>query len=70
MKHRPTQDKINREKALEERNERDKAFYQDPEKQAQRDQLVMPIDDISDDLVEKREKNERDKKGTYGQDDE
>ncbi|GIN56988.1 hypothetical protein [Lederbergia ruris] len=69
MKHQPTQDKINRDKVLKERNDRDKAFYQDPEKQAQRDQLVMPIDDISDDLVEKREKNEQDKRGTFGEND-
>jgi len=63
MSHEPTQNKIDRAKTLEERNDKDKAFKDDPEKQAQRDQLLMPIDDISDELVEEREKNEQDKRG-------
>lgn len=62
MSHEPTQNKIDRAKTLEERNDKDKAFKDDPEKQAQRDQLIMPIDDISDELVEEREKNEQDKR--------
>lgn len=62
MSHEPTQNKIDRAKTLEERNDKDKAFKDDPEKQAQRDQLIMPIDDISDELVEDREKNEQDKR--------
>ncbi|MBS4202275.1 hypothetical protein KHA93_21930 [Bacillus sp. FJAT-49732] len=63
MSHEPTQNKIDRAKTLKERNDKDKAFKDDPEKQAQRDQLLMPIDDISDELVEEREKNEKDKRG-------
>ncbi|MBW8350149.1 hypothetical protein K0H71_11940 [Bacillus sp. IITD106] len=64
MSHEPTQNKIDRAKTLRERNDKDKAFKDDPEKQAQRDQLLMPIDDISDKLVEDREKNEQDKRGS------
>ncbi|VEF46876.1 Uncharacterised protein [Bacillus freudenreichii] len=66
MESKPTQNKIDRAKALEERNEKDKAFYKDKVKQAQRDQLVMPVDDISNELVEKREEFEDDKKASYG----
>ncbi|MCR2822600.1 hypothetical protein [Lederbergia panacisoli] len=64
MSHEPTQNKIDRAKTLEERNDQDKAFKEDSEKQAQRDQLLMPIDDISDELVEEREKDEQDKRGS------
>ncbi|MBS4219469.1 hypothetical protein KHA96_14220 [Bacillus sp. FJAT-49711] len=64
MSHEPTQNKIDRAKTLDERNDKDKAFKGDSEKQAQRDQLLMPIDDISDELVEEREKNEQDKRGS------
>ncbi|MBS4178647.1 hypothetical protein [Lederbergia citrea] len=67
MSHEPTQNKINRDKVLRERNEKDEAFMKDQEKQAQRDQLVMPIDDISDELVEEREENEQDKRGSAGE---
>lgn len=67
MSHEPTQNKINREKTLAERNEKDKAFKSDEVKQAQRDQLLMPIDDISDQLVEEREENEKDKRGSAGE---
>lgn len=66
MESKPTQSNIDRAKALEERNEKDKAFYKDKVKQAQRDQLVMPVDDIPEELVEKREKFEDDKKASYG----
>lgn len=66
MKQKPTQSKIDREKALKERNDKDEAFYKDKEKQAQRDQLVMPVDDISNELVEKREEFEDDKHASYG----
>ncbi|MBS4205334.1 hypothetical protein [Lederbergia citrea] len=67
MSHEPTQNKINRDKVLRERNEKDEAFMKDQEKQSQRDQLVMPIDDISDELVEEREENEQDKRGSAGE---
>ncbi|MFS0644642.1 hypothetical protein [Siminovitchia sp. 179-K 8D1 HS] len=66
MTREPGQNKIDRAKALRDRNKKDRAFYKDKVKQAQRDQLVMPVDDLSDDLLEKREKNEDDKRGTYG----
>lgn len=66
MSREPTQNKIDRAKTLAERNDKDKAFRKDAEKQAQRDQLVMPIDDISDELVEEREENEQDKRGSAG----
>ncbi|RWR13616.1 hypothetical protein QNH23_00385 [Siminovitchia fortis] len=66
MESKPTQDKIDRAKALKERNEKGKAFYNDKVKQAQRDQLVMPVDDVSDELVEKREEFEDDKHASYG----
>ncbi|MEK3889578.1 hypothetical protein [Bacillus sp. FSL K6-3431] len=66
MSHEPTQNKIKREETLAERNDKDKAFKTDKEKQAQRDQLLMPIDDISDELIEEREKNEKDKRGSAG----
>lgn len=66
MTSEPGQNKIDRAKALANRNKKDKAFYKDKVKQAQRDQLVMPVDDLSDDLIEKREENEDDKRGTYG----
>ncbi len=69
MSHEPTQNKINREKTLAERNEKDKAFKKDEVKQAQRDQLLMPVDDISDQLIEEREENERDKRGSAGRKD-
>lgn len=58
--------KIDRAKALDERNDKDKAFREDQEKQAERDQLVMPVDDLSNELLEDREENERDKRGTKG----
>ncbi|MCJ8008471.1 hypothetical protein ACFFF5_16850 [Lederbergia wuyishanensis] len=62
MSHEPTQNKIDRAKTLDERNDKDKAFKEDSEKQAQRDQLLMPVDDISNELVEEREKNEQEKR--------
>lgn len=66
MSHEPTQNKIDREKVLAERNDKDEAFIKDKEKQAQRDQLVMPVDDISNKLVEEREEDEKDKRGSAG----
>lgn len=66
MTREPGQNKIDRAKALKDRNKKDKAFYKDKVKQAQRDQLIMPVDDLSNDLLEKREENEDDKRGTYG----
>ncbi len=66
MESKPAKNKIDRAKALEERNDKDKAFYKNKVKQAQRDQLVMPVDDISDELIEKREELEDDKHSSYG----
>lgn len=60
------EERIDKAKTLAERNDKDDAFRDDRVEQAQRDQLVMPVDDVPDELVEKREENERDKRGTYG----
>ncbi|MFD1706189.1 hypothetical protein ACFSCZ_05385 [Siminovitchia sediminis] len=65
MESKSAQDQIDRAKALKERNNKEEAFYRDKEKQAQRDQLVMPVDDVSNELLEKQEKYENDKDATY-----
>ncbi|HEY4554713.1 MAG TPA: hypothetical protein VIG80_16075 [Bacillaceae bacterium] len=68
MSHEPTQNKIDRAKALSERNDKEKAFRKDQEKQAQRDQLVMPVDDVSNKQLEINEEIEDNKRESYGKD--
>ncbi|SFB93719.1 hypothetical protein SAMN05443252_10182 [Bacillus sp. OV322] len=53
-----------KEKYLEERNEKSKAFKEDRETQLERDQTVMPIDDLPLEDIKMENQEERDKEDT------
>lgn len=53
-----------KEKTLLERNEKDKAFKQNEKNQKNRDQLVMPIDELPLEDIKYEKEEERDKKGS------
>ncbi|WP_442853669.1 hypothetical protein [Bacillus sp. CHD6a] len=55
-----------KEKTLLERNKKDKAFKKNDKDQKNRDQLVMPIDELPLDDIKYEEAEERDKKGSKG----
>ncbi|MEA3319091.1 MAG: hypothetical protein U9Q88_03610 [Bacillota bacterium] len=55
-----------KEKALLERNKKDKAFKKNEKSQKNRDQLVMPIDELPLEDIKYEEEEERDKKGSKG----
>lgn len=69
MNSKKKEKKLNRNQVLLEKNDREEAFMDTQEKQAQRDQLVMPVDDISNELLEEREENEKHKRRSAGDDD-
>ncbi|MCG1023102.1 hypothetical protein [Sutcliffiella horikoshii] len=54
----------NKDKALLERNEKEKAFKENEKKQKNRDQLVMPIDELPLEEIKYEKEEERDKKGS------
>ncbi|MDQ0219932.1 hypothetical protein ELQ35_21800 [Peribacillus cavernae] len=53
-----------KEQVLENRNDKSKAFKKDWEKQKERDQVVMPIDDLPLKEIDMERKEERNKKDT------
>ncbi len=53
-----------KEKTLLERNEKEKAFKENEKKQKNRDQLVMPIDELPLEEIKYEKEEERDKKGS------
>jgi hypothetical protein len=59
-----TLDNKDKEKYLEERNDKSKAFKKNQEKQLERDQVVMPIDDLPIDEIKYEQQEERNKKET------
>lgn len=59
-----TLDNKDKEKYLEERNDKSKAFKENQEKQLERDQVVMPIEDLPIDEIKYEREEERNKKET------
>lgn len=59
-----TLDNKDKEKYLEERNDKSKAFKKNQEKQLERDQVVMPIDDLPIDEIKYEQQEERNKEET------
>ena len=59
-----TLDNKDKEKYIEERNDKSKAFKKNQEKQLERDQVVMPIDDLPIDEIKYEQQEERNKKET------
>lgn len=59
-----TLDNKDKEKFLEERNNKFKAFKENQEKQLERDQVVMPIEDLPIDEIKYEREEERNKKET------
>lgn len=59
-----TLDNKDKEKYIEERNDKAKAFKKNQEKQLERDQVVMPIDDLPIDEIKYEQQEERNKKET------
>ncbi|AOH53758.1 hypothetical protein ACQKGI_10900 [Peribacillus muralis] len=57
-------DNKDKEKYLEERNDKSKAFKENQEKQLERDQVVMPIEDLPIDEIKYERQEERNKKET------
>lgn len=57
-------DNKDKEKYIEERNDKSKAFKENQEKQLERDQVVMPIDDLPIDEIKYEQQEERNKKET------
>ncbi|MED3688032.1 hypothetical protein P4534_04170 [Peribacillus butanolivorans] len=55
-------DNKDKEKFLEECNNRSKAFKENQEKQLERDQVVMPIEDLPIDEIKYEREEERNKK--------
>ncbi|ART76811.1 hypothetical protein B4U37_12495 [Sutcliffiella horikoshii] len=53
-----------KEKTLLERNEKDKAFKENKKNQKNRDQLVMPIDELPLEDIKYEKEEERDKKSS------
>ncbi|WP_110928948.1 hypothetical protein [Bacillus massiliglaciei] len=54
----------NKNKILNERNDKSKAFKEDWEKQKERDQVVMPIDDLPLEEIKYESEEERKKEDT------
>jgi hypothetical protein len=59
-----TLDNKDKEKYVEERNDKSKAFKENQEKQLERDQVIMPIDDLPIDEIKYERQEERNKKET------
>ncbi|MGE7767226.1 hypothetical protein [Peribacillus sp. NPDC096540] len=57
-------DNKDKEKFLEERSDKYKAFKENQEKQLERDQVVMPIEDLPIDEIKYEREEERNKKET------
>ncbi|MEK4010340.1 hypothetical protein [Peribacillus sp. FSL M8-0224] len=57
-------DNKDKEKYIVERNDKSKAFKKNQEKQLERDQVVMPIDDLPIDEIKYEQQEERNKKET------
>ncbi|MCK1993041.1 hypothetical protein [Peribacillus muralis] len=57
-------DNKDKEKYLVERNDKSKAFKENKEKQLERDQVVMPIEDLPIDEIKYERQEERNKKET------
>lgn len=55
---------LDRDKILNERNDKSKAFKEDWDQQKERDQVVMPIDDLPLEDINMENKEERDKHAT------
>ncbi len=53
-----------KEKILEDRNNKDKAFKQDKKKQKERDQVLMPVDELPLEEIKQEAEEERNKKET------
>ncbi|CAH0344297.1 hypothetical protein [Bacillus sp. CECT 9360] len=53
-----------KDQVLEERNDKSKAFKENWEKQKERDQVVMPIDDLPLEDIDMEKEEERDKEET------
>ncbi|MDV2686322.1 hypothetical protein RYX56_18300 [Alkalihalophilus lindianensis] len=53
-----------KDQVLRERNSKSKAFKEDKEKQKERDQTVMPVDDLPLDEIKNEEEEERNKERT------
>ncbi|WP_409294856.1 hypothetical protein V1498_17020 [Peribacillus sp. SCS-26] len=49
-----------KEETLKSRNDKDKAFRESQEKQLERDQLLMPVDDLPLEDIREEKKEERD----------
>jgi hypothetical protein len=56
-----------KERVLEERNDKSKAFKKDWEKQKERDQVVMPVDDLPLEDIDMEREEERNKEDTKDQ---
>jgi hypothetical protein len=56
-----------KDQILKERNEKGKAFKEDWQEQQERDQVVMPVDDIPLEDIKLEYKEERDKEDTKDQ---
>jgi hypothetical protein len=56
-----------KDRVLEERNDKSKAFKEDWEKQKERDQVVMPIDDLPLEDIKMEKAEERNKEKTKDQ---
>ncbi|MFJ7745541.1 hypothetical protein [Peribacillus sp. NPDC097295] len=57
-------DNKDKDKILEERNDKSKAFKENQEKQLERDQVVMPIDDLPLEDIKYEHEEERNKEET------
>ncbi|WP_409304485.1 hypothetical protein [Peribacillus sp. SCS-155] len=58
---------LDKDKILQERNQKDKAFRENWQEQKERDQVVMPIDDLPLEDISMEYKEERDKEDTKDQ---
>ncbi|MGE7604132.1 hypothetical protein ACQKL5_16805 [Peribacillus sp. NPDC097675] len=57
-------DNQDKDKILQERNDKSKAFKKSQEKQLERDQIVMPIDDLPLEDIKYEHEEERNKEET------
>ncbi|MCM3759251.1 hypothetical protein M3212_00475 [Alkalihalobacillus oceani] len=53
-----------KEKVLKERNDKEKAFKKDKEKQKERDQTIMPVDELPLEDIKQEAEEERQKEKT------
>lgn len=53
-----------RERVLEERNDKEKAFQKDKQEQKERDQTIMPVDDLPLEDIKQEAEEERNKDQT------